>query len=217
MEAPRDRKLFSMADYEVFRKLVGAPWTGLSFHSAPRSIEETPSACARLCEAVGRSFHGAMTIDTTMLECPGGMRALGIPIDDEYMACEMAGRFRMPIEHARHIIQATSRLERPPRFISMGLIEQPDVLVSYLPPESAMKLLRRWQQFFGRRLETDLSASTAVCAAAAEAHVATKMAFSFGCPDSRDYGGIEDHQLITATSRYVAARLVQGTADDALP
>jgi len=125
------------------------------------------------------------------------------------MAREMAQRVPMATKNAKRVIRTTPRLHQPARFIIIGHIEKPDVLVSFLSPEAAMRLLRRWQQHFGCRLKTDLSASTAVCAAIAQAYIHDELVFSLGCPDSRDYGGITAHQLIAALPASLAARLMR--------
>jgi uncharacterized protein (DUF169 family) len=201
--------------YKTFEGMFGAPWTGVSFHDALPSFPEAPSDCARLCEAIGQAFRKDMIVDIRSLDCPGGLRSVGVAIDDNKMAQEMARRAPMPIGNARRIIRTTPRLKQTPAYISIGRLEHPEILISYLPPEGAMKLLRRWQQVFGRRLKTDLSASTAVCAATVGAYLNEKMLFSFGCPDSREYGGITSHQMVAALPVSLATRLIQEGTENA--
>lgn len=199
----------AMNVYEACEGLCGASWTGVSFLDALPPLLEAPSACPRLCGAIGQAFQKCMLIDLHALDCPGGLRSVGLPIDDDKMAEEMASRAPMPVGHARKIVRTTPRLKQSACYMTMGHIEHPDILVSYLSPESAMKLLRRWQQVFGRRLKTDLSASTAVCATAVGAYLNKELLFSFGCPDSREYGGIAPHQLVAALPVSLATRLIQ--------
>lgn len=201
--------------YKVFEGISGASWTGVSFHDALSPLPAAPVACARLCEAIGKAFQKDMTVDTRSLDCPGGLRSVGVAIDENMMVQEMARRAPMPTENARRIIRTTPRLKQPPACISFGRLEHPDILIAYLSPEGAMKLLRGWQQVFGRRLKTDLSASTAVCAATVGAHLNEALIFSFGCPDSREYGGIAPHELVAALPVTLANQLVREGAENA--
>ena len=78
-----------------------------------------------------------------------------------------------------------------------------------------MKLLRCWQQVTGRRLSTDLSAFTAVCASLVAAEQDDQPVFSFGCPDSREHGGIGPDRLVAALSRDTASQMMQEIEDHA--
>jgi len=82
-------------------------------------------------------------------------------------------------------------------------------------PDAAMRLLRCWQQMMGRRLATRLSGFTAVCASLVAAHQEGQLVFSFGCPDSRRYGGIGPDRLVAALPREVASQMMQEIEDHA--
>jgi uncharacterized protein (DUF169 family) len=123
------------------------------------------------------------------------------------MAVQISEKTGMSIAHANRLLAETPRLKGVARTVCLGNINKPDVFVTYLRPEAAMKLLRRWQQMTGKRLATELSAFTAVCTSLVVAYQEGQPAFSFGCPDSREYGGIRPELMIAAIPALTARKL----------
>ena len=201
-----------MTERQFLEQLTGERWTGLKF------IEAVPAGTqrfARLCEAVHQSFGSDITIACGTMECPGALRSLGLGRPDEQMALQMSEKTGMPMQRAKALLSASPILKRNVRSIELGNADRPDILLSYLQPEAAMKLLRCWQQMTGRRLSTDLSAFTAVCASLVAAEQDDQPVFSFGCPDSREYGGIGPDRLVAALSRDTASQMMQEIEDHA--
>ncbi len=195
-----------MTERQFLEQLTGERWTGVGFLEACPS-NTRPSA--RLCEAVHSSFTGDLTIVCGRLECPGALRSLGLGRHDEQMAWQISEKTGIPVERARALLSAGPILTRDVRAIQLGAMDQPDVLMAYLRPEAAMKLLRFWQQVTGRRLSTELSTFTAVCASLVAAEQDGQPVFSFGCPDSREHGGIGADRLVAALSRKSASQMMQ--------
>ena len=83
-----------------------------------------------------------------------------------------------------------------------------DVYISYASPESAMKLVRYWQKATGCNLETEISSIMSVCGnIAVKSYIDQKISISFGCPDSREYGGIKEGQLVMGIPHTIACHL----------
>jgi uncharacterized protein (DUF169 family) len=81
----------------------------------------------------------------------------------------------------------------------VGSDTAPDVYVSYMPPETAMEVVRSWQRVFGETLTVQVSGVMAVCGSAVvNSYVNHAVSLTFGCPDSRRYGGIRPEQLVMA-------------------
>jgi uncharacterized protein (DUF169 family) len=60
-----------------------------------------------------------------------------------------------------------------------------------------MRFLNVYQRVFGEKLKVELSGFAAVCGnVAVKAYVDKKVSLSFGCEDSRQYGGISRDRLI---------------------
>ena len=201
-----------MTERQFLEHLTGERWTGVKF------LETVPSGAkpfVRLCEAVHCSFNENLTLLCGSMECPGALRSLGLGQHDEQMARQMSEKTGMPLERAQGLLAASPILARNVRAVELGAIDRPDVLMGYLRPEAAMKLLRHWQQITGRRLATELSSFTAVCTSLVAAHQDKQPVFSFGCPDSRKYGGIGSDRLVAALPREVVSQMMQEIEDHA--
>lgn len=201
-----------MTERHFLEHLTGERWTGVRFLET--ALPEAKHF-ARLCEAVRCSFQENLTVACGSLECFGALRTLGLGRHDDQMAWQMSEKTGMPLEHARSLLAATPILTSNVRTVELGATDHPDVFVAYLRPEAAMKLLRRWQQITGRRLSAELSAFTAVCASLVTAHHEGRPVFSFGCPDSRQYGGIGPDRLVAALPREVVSQMMQEIEDHA--
>ncbi|MFA6472798.1 MAG: DUF169 domain-containing protein [Candidatus Latescibacterota bacterium] len=196
-----------MNEIKYLEKLTGEKWTGVRFSE---TAKQTTHPFAMLCEAVNASFKENLIVECAELSCLGARYSLGLERNENRMVHRMSERAVLSEEHARKIILSTPHLEEHIGSIEIGMIEHPNVLVSFLKPLAAMLLLRRWQQYAGSRLSISLSAFTALCATVADAHVEDKLVFSFGCPDSRAYGGITEEKMIAAMPFGLAVKL----ADD---
>ncbi len=193
-----------MNELEYLEKLTGEKWVGLRFS---REALPKTQAFAMLCEAVDSSFKGNIALECAELSCHGALLSLGLESGDDRMARRMSERAALTESNAKRIISSTPRLTEQIVSIEIGKICDPDVYVSCLTPESAMILLRRWQQYKGERLQASLSAFTALCSTVVTAFVENELSFSFGCPDSRAYGGITNDRMIAAIPFSLAANL----------
>lgn len=62
-----------------------------------------------------------------------------------------------------------------------------------------MQIVRSWQRIYGKNLPLEVSGIMAVCGSAVvNSYVNHTISLSFGCPDSRQYGGIRPEQLVVA-------------------
>ena len=80
--------------------------------------------------------------------------------------------------------------------MTLGTIDNADAMITYLQPLAAMKLLRLWQALFGTELHVKLSGFLSVCSYIAAAICKRELCLSFGCPDSRKYGGIDPDKMV---------------------
>ena len=202
-----------MNEIRFLEEATGDRWTGVKLlgSAAPDSTSDS----MRLCEAVAASFSRRIVLSSDQLACPGARRSITLDEDDEGLALQMSEKAGMPVRFARQIIAERPRLETAPQALVLGNIEEPDVLVGYLKPLAAMKVLRLWQAHFGTSLHVDLSGFIAICSCIAAAVRLGRLCLSLGCPDSREYGAIPPTQLVAVLPIGLARELAQRSKDHA--
>lgn len=176
----------------------GGLWTGVALH-----YEAVPAAAPvqhemRLCEAVARSFLQPIVLPAQKIGCPGARRALGLLDDDRALAQQMSQKAGVPFGTLCKALGETPCLAAPVTAISLGAShDAPDVVVGYVQPKEAMSLLRRWRVVYGDAPLVPLSSFLAICAwVVVRAHKLDEICVSFGCLDSRQFGGIGSDTMV---------------------
>ena len=87
-------------------------------------------------------------------------------------------------------------LKEPFKYIGLNTPGEPDLLISYILPESAMDLVKLHHYHFGKNLDVSLCSMMPICSGiAVRAYLEEKMTLSFACEDSRQYGQIDRNRL----------------------
>jgi uncharacterized protein (DUF169 family) len=181
-----------------FERIIGGRWTGIKFHRGNVPDENMPNQAMRFCEAIKASTTGRLTLTKDLVACPGALRSFGWVTDkDEILAQEIAEKRGMKKEAAQALIRKIPRLDGKISGITIGDYDSPDLILSYIQPEAAMQLVYQWQKIFGTDIDVKISSIMAVCGnVAASAQTTDKICMSFGCPESRNHGGIGRDRLV---------------------
>ncbi len=176
-------------------------WTSIKFlQHVPGDLTLLPSQEVRFCEAVSRAREGEWMLTPDRVCCQGAQRCLGwLKGADQELAWKLAERMGASVAIARKAIADVPVLPEKFEAVGVGTDTEPDVYVSYMLPERAMQIVRSWQRVFGKSLPIRVSGIMAVCGSAVvNSYVNHTISLSFGCPDSRQYGGIRPEQLVVA-------------------
>jgi uncharacterized protein (DUF169 family) len=176
-------------------------WIGVKFLKyLSAGPEGVPHGVLRFCEAVCQAGHAPIDLSPEMIRCEGAKRAFGwMRNKDEALALHLSEKTGMKGARALELVRQVPVLGYSYAGIRIGECANPDVLVTYARPEAAMRLVRRWETATGRSLRADVSSIMAVCGnAVVKAHMSQSIAVSFGCPDSRQYGGIQPEEMVIA-------------------
>jgi uncharacterized protein (DUF169 family) len=135
-----------------------------------------------------------------MIRCEGAKRAFGWTMGkEEGLVLHLSEKTGVNAARARELVEQVPVLADSYAGIRVGNCANSDVLVTYLRPEAAMRLIRLWETATGHSLHADISSIMAICGnAVVKAHVSQSISVSFGCPDSRQYGGILPEELVVA-------------------
>jgi len=179
---------------DAFQQHFGGRWTGVKFYfDELPAVTEHSVRDIRFCEAIKKALVHPMLLRPEDLNCHGARYVFGW---DETAKGEMAKKFHdqegFSESKAKELVRNLPKLHGSLKGIGLNLKNSPpDLLLSYLQPGQVMKLLRSYQIHFGKDLNVDLSSIVSVCGhVAVEAFIKQQIALSFGCRDSREYGGI---------------------------
>jgi len=187
-------------DWRAFKSNI----VGVKFNYSDKQETSVTVACPlRFCEAV-RLAHGTsqVTLPAEDFLCPASRIVFGIQRgDDVYSQCAdnlvKAGRFRRKFDAMRAIRNLHSLRNNPSSVTLGGDCRKPDVLISKARPRVCMYLIQALQRMSVKHRVILSSGLAPVCGCCAvQCYLTGSLCMSFGCEDSRRYGGIEDDQVV---------------------
>jgi uncharacterized protein (DUF169 family) len=189
------------SSYLRLEQVTDTRWIGVKFLkylSAGR--ESVPGGLLRFCEAICRAGHARIDLAPETIRCEGAKRAFGwVKNKDEGLALHLSEKAGMKKDRALELVRQVPVLGYSYAGIRVGDCANPDVLVTYARPEAAMRLVRLWETATGHSLRVDISSIMGVCGnAVVKAYMNQSLSISFGCPDSRQYGGIQPEEMVIA-------------------
>jgi uncharacterized protein (DUF169 family) len=175
-------------------QISSSDWVAVKFQEQMSSADTEP---IRFCEAVHKALKKNVSLSFNNVCCDGARRCFGwLKDNDIKLAKRLSQKTNMDQDIAFDLIRSVPVLNKNIVSISLGANIHGDVYISYASPESAMKMVRDWQKMTGRNLCVDISGIMSVCGnVAVRSCLGQSISISFGCPDSREYGGIEKEQL----------------------
>jgi len=189
------------SSHSVLEQVTGTRWVGVKFLKClPADWECVRREPVRFCEAVCQVGRGRIDLSPEMIRCEGAKRAFGwTEGKNEGLVLHLSEKTGMSADRARELVRQVPVLADSYAGIRVGDCTGPDVLVTYVRPEAAMRLVRLWETATGHSLHADISSIMAVCGnAVVKAHVSQSISISFGCPDSRRHGGIQPEEMVIA-------------------
>ncbi len=189
------------SSYLRLEQVTDTRWIGVKFLKyLSASSESVPGGVLRFCEAICQAGHTRIDLPPEMIHCEGAKRAFGwLKNKDEGLARHLSEKAGMKEDRALELVRQVPVLGYPYAGLRVGDCVNPDVLVTYARPEAAMRLVRLWETATGRSLRVEVSSLMGVCGnAVVRAYMSQSISISFGCPDSRQYGGIQPEEMVIA-------------------
>ena len=203
----------------LLQQVTGTQWIGVTFlERPPTSHCGVHPGAIRFCEAISRAHTGCIELVPEMLCCQGAGHVFGWTANGEAaLPRKLADRTGVSEEQARDLVGQVPVLRPPCAGICVGDSSYPDVWVTYAQPEAVMRVVRLWETAVGTSLTVTVSGFMAVCGnAVVRAHTSQSISLSFGCPDSRQYGGIRSEELVVAIPAGLLAALGERSPGDSL-
>ena len=183
-------------------------WVAIKFE---KQITSNDTEHFKFCEAVYKVKNRCISLPFNNICCEGAKRCFGwLKNSDEKLAQKLADKIGMTQNISLDLIKRVPVLNEEFSGVSLGKDIDGDVYISYISPESAMKLVRCWQKITGNNLNTEISGIMSVCGnVAVKSYINKNISISFGCPDSREYGSIKEEQLVIGIPHNIALRLCE--------
>jgi len=198
---------------DKLKQLFGSKCTAINVNGELTKFINVPTKQMKFCEAVNYSFNTPIMLNTHNLGCPGARRSIGFDRNDKLLASTISGENNLPLRFIRTALQEIPVMNGINN-INLGLAKyheielQPDLYLMYIRPFKATGLMHRLAKM-ALIPSVPPYILLSVCGNVfANCYLNQKVTISFGCPESRQSGGIGDDEIVVGLPFIVAKDLL---------
>ena len=149
------------------------------------------------CEMIHKARHGE-SFSVSAQACPVGAYVLGVSDDAPHDYYFKSGRYA-DMQTARRASGSLSGLKGSYRSIHIEPLSvnngKFDVLILYLKPGQAMRIVQAYSYTSGARVIVDTLGAASVCGDCTALAIENGVGLSFGCKGSRKHSGYSDNEV----------------------
>lgn len=188
----------------------GKKCSGINVNGVANAIN-IPSKRIKLCEAVNYSFNDPTQINNDNLGCPGARRSIGFDKENQKLAQTISENNSIPVSFIIEALNNISILKDNVTQINLGITQgmekllPPDLFIMYVQPSIITKIMHLFSQY---KIQPSIPIYSllSICGNVFANCYNNKIpCISFGCPDSREYGGVKENEVIIG----IPAKLVK--------
>ena len=174
----------------------------------------TPTKQMKLCEAVKYSFDVPILINNNNLGCPGARRSIGYDKEDEKLAANISKNNNIDISFINNAINTIAFLKDDIININLGLtsgmeaILPPDLFIMYVQPTRITEITYLLAKNKISPLLSPYSFLSICGNVFANSYLNQQVSISFGCSESRRYGGVDSNEVVVGIPYNYAELLV---------
>ena len=175
----------------------GAKWTGICVHYGyiPEGVRVKREM--RVCEAIAESFSRTVLLPADLIDCPGARRSMGLTENDKDLCRMISDKTGVSFDSVYKAVKTVPQLAMPVGSLTLGRFNAPYMVISFMKPEIAMAMVRKWQTVFGKGPQMEISTFLSICGGVLSAvFQKAQMYISLGCPSSRNDGIIKSDELV---------------------
>lgn len=195
------------------KQIFGAKISPINVNGKLTEFINIPGRQMKFCEAVNYSFKVPIMLNTDNLGCPGARRCIGFRNDNGQLATKISDENNIPVKFIRAALEKIPVLKGITH-INLGLTKciendiQPDLYIMYVQPFKITELMHKLSKM---ALIPSVPPYTflSVCGNVfANCYLNQKVTISFGCPESRESGGIGEDEIVVGLPFSVAGNLL---------
>ncbi len=183
------------------KSVFGNRCTGVKINDEFSFPVNIPRKRMRFCEAVKHSFKVPLQINMENLGCQGAWRSIGYNKDDEWLANYICEKDNLPLSFVTSSLARIPKLENVQN-ITLGILEEmekenkPDMYIVYTSPAKITGLMMNYARE-GNVMSVSPYFQLSVCGnILANTIIHRTLSVSFGCPESRQAGGVDEDEII---------------------
>ncbi|MFP4042700.1 MAG: DUF169 domain-containing protein [Bacteroidales bacterium] len=184
------------------KSIFGNKCTGIKLNTGEYKFLNKPAMQMKFCEAVNYSFTVPIELKRGKIECPGARRSLGIDREDNQLTKIISENTQIPVSYIKNGLANIPVLKNPISNITFGITEEmedelrPDVFIAYTSPEQIMKFMHQAACLKIQPKIPPYSLHSICGNVFSRVYEDNVISISFGCPESRKYGGVDANEAI---------------------
>ena len=186
-----------MSFLNQIQKLLGEKQTSIKFNSLHFKDYNSPKKPMKFCEAVVFSLHSPLIIRKDDVDCIGAQRSFGFYRNDIKLASQISEESNIPLRFILDALNEIPIINNSVKNIVLGSTEKPDVTIAFLKPDRITQLMLLYAAHFEEVPLITPYIFMSVCGnIAVQTYKTNKICISFGCPESRKFGGVLEDEVI---------------------
>lgn len=184
----------------------GGKCSGINVNGVAKAIN-IPSKQLKFCEAVNYSFDVPIQVNSDNLGCPGAKRSVGFDKKEQKLAAFISENTKIPALFIKGAFNNIPRLKTHVKHINLGITEDteellpPDLFIMYVHPAKITEIMHLLAKHNMQPSIPTYSLLSVCGNVFANSYVNKVVSISFGCPESRKYGGVEENKVIIGIPR----------------
>jgi len=196
------------------KNIFGLKCCAISVNVETKEFTNIPSKKMKFCEAVNYSFNVPVRITNANLYCPGARRSIGFENDDSQLAKTVSENNQIDLMFVANALNNIPKVHNI-KNINLGMTEymeketRPDLFILYLKPDKITSIMHSLAK---RRIKPSIPAYSllSVCGNVfANTYKNHVVSISFGCPESRKYGGIDNNEIVLGFKYDIAELIIK--------
>lgn len=196
------------------KEKYGRKCSGVNINGIATSLHQ-PTVKVKLCEALKYSFDVPIQIDDTCLGCPGAQRSVGFNNDDLKLSKIISDKNDIPLSFITDaLMEITTVRKNKITRINLGVRQEmedylpPDLFIMYVHP-SEITVIEHLLAKHKIQCTIPTYSLLSICGNIfANSLINQLISISFGCPESRMHGGVEDNEVIVGIPKQYAELLL---------
>jgi uncharacterized protein (DUF169 family) len=180
---------------EKFLEKIPLPWVGVKFYNQKPDLELYDNKI-RFCEAINVAKLKPLLLSKENINCPSALYSFGWSNESDLI--RHCGKKRaISRQEVQKFPSFLKPLDNSIRYIGLNTDSEPDLVICYLSPEQAMKILKIYFDRKQEPLNFELLPIMSVCGGTVvKCYRENRITISLGCEESRKYGNIGRDRLV---------------------